>query len=754
MSKNKKKSAPNPLKADPSRTAGLRRAFERAVKQRMTALKRAIREFVDKQDSFGLRPAVSHSLPVYNDRFRFKTTAQKVEEFRKWLEQQADFQFLRNQQGEEWWRRFVEEGYRKGAGRVWEQVRKPALTDKDRLDFYRGTREEFLRSTFANPTNVDRVNTLAGRVFTELKAITAQIDLELTRELTDGLAQGKSPRIIASDMEDAIDGITKKRALVIARTEIIRTHAEGQLDALEAMGMGEVGVEVEWTVTADSKLCDRCAALSGVVMTIDEARGLLPRHPNCRCAFIPANVGEDGATQKRSKSDIEDAIDESLLAEAGKNETLDDVRDKTTWTGADAVISKTRPSVNVKTLVGNAGGDCGAGVPGAPGFQPGNSCGSKDGSVAGQTPFEKNALLEQAKKDTEVQIQIDHWRNSYKASGEFISKGWDTSDTADKMRANKPHTEKLISKIHGIKGAIGTKKMKWEKAVKKVDALMKEAQEHMKGGDIAAHNDTLLKVRNAAEEVDSRYETYAKARDNLQNRQREIIAEHIQERLAARGMRPSKITPVISDELQPKARAEVDKAMEWIQKVTPGGMPAHVTIVPVEPVDKDSYYGAGGRAYHRSSGTRDGVQMAGTIYVPERVDAATVVHEFGHHLEGDHRVWSATEKFLWHRVGDEEPVSMAKEFPDYGYHHNEMGRGDDFGKVFGDRASIGQESDDGKDGSKPNSAAYYVGKFYPHGGHEVLSMGIEQMYRNPVRMMTKDPEYFHFVVGVLDGSIL
>jgi hypothetical protein len=129
---------------------------------------------------------------------------------------------------------------------------------------------------------------------------------------------------------------------VIARTEVIRAHAEGQLDALEELGVEELGVEVEWTVTEDSRLCPLCAALKGVVLTLDEAKGLLPRHPNCRCAFIPANVGEDEEGQLRSKSAIEKAIDKSIQAESPKR-PLEEQRERSRWPGADTKIAKTRP---------------------------------------------------------------------------------------------------------------------------------------------------------------------------------------------------------------------------------------------------------------------------------------------------------------------------------------------------------------------------------------------------------------------------
>ena len=63
---------------------------------------------------------------------------------------------------------------------------------------------------------------------------------------------------------------------------------------------------------------------------------------NCRFAYIPANVGEDKKGQKRSKTAIDEAVDESIDAESKKGTTADK-RKKTAWTGADKRITKGRP---------------------------------------------------------------------------------------------------------------------------------------------------------------------------------------------------------------------------------------------------------------------------------------------------------------------------------------------------------------------------------------------------------------------------
>jgi SPP1 gp7 family putative phage head morphogenesis protein len=313
---------------------------------------------------------------VRNQRFAFPRTSQQVRAFNKWLKTQVQAEVLLGQakQAEDaYWRQYVQEGYEKGAGRAFDQTRKPALAFEPGAgvsDFYQGTKDEFLRSAFARPIAIERVKQLAGRVFVGppgvgLKGITQQMGERMSQVLTDGLTQGKNPRDIGRLLAKEI-GITRKRAEMIARTEVIRAHAEGQLDAMEALEVEEVGVMVEWSTAGDDRVCPMCQPLEGSVMKIKEARGILPRHPLCRCAYIPANVGEDKKAktkvefkdhdtgkvkeievgQKRTAGQLRTARDKSVRGEfQGRKDpgTLAEMRRKSRWTGADRRFSKDRP---------------------------------------------------------------------------------------------------------------------------------------------------------------------------------------------------------------------------------------------------------------------------------------------------------------------------------------------------------------------------------------------------------------------------
>ncbi len=148
-----------------------------------------------------------------------------------------------------------------------------------------------------------------------------------------------------------------------------------------------------------------------------------------------------------------------------------------------------------------------------------------------------------------------------------------------------------------------------------------------------------------------------------------------------------------------------------------------------------------GRAYYMNSDGKKAPQIAfgkGWTGIDKdevsRIKATnTLVHEIGHMIE--HRKPGLQQRafeFLNYRVGSEAPVSLKQQFPGSGYDPNEMGRKDNFDRVF--------------DGS----GAYYVGKKY-HDTTEIVPMGLEQMYKNPVEFASKDPEFFTWLVSNLRG---
>lgn len=285
--------APNPLKADPTKTATLRRRFISELGKRFEALKKKILEHVKDKDVFGLAAPIvlspferhySHNvMGVVNTDWKYKTDPDKLAAFKVWLATQIASTIGKSD--DELWKQFAREGFEKGAARSFSDVNKQGQDQS--LDFYQGTKDQFLKSAFGQPVATEKVKLLASRTFGEMEDVTQAMASSISRVLVDGLVQGQSPRDIAREMTKKVDGIGKKRAEKIARTEIVRAHAEGQLHALEQLGVTDLGVEVEWSTAGDGKVCTKCKAMEGQHFTTKQAKGKLPLHPHCRCAWIP-----------------------------------------------------------------------------------------------------------------------------------------------------------------------------------------------------------------------------------------------------------------------------------------------------------------------------------------------------------------------------------------------------------------------------------------------------------------------------------
>ena len=89
-------------------------------------------------------------------------------------------------------------------------------------------------------------------------------------------------------MQKNIQGLSRTRARAIARTEVMFAHAEGQLDCFQRLGVEELGIMAEFSTAGDDLVCTKCLPYEGKEYTVDEARGLIPIHPNCRCTWIPS----------------------------------------------------------------------------------------------------------------------------------------------------------------------------------------------------------------------------------------------------------------------------------------------------------------------------------------------------------------------------------------------------------------------------------------------------------------------------------
>ncbi len=237
-------------------------------------------------DMLGLGDPPSFKLFNVVREYAFVTDEVKLAAFRREFDAQVAAGLLEvDDLGKPWTEQYVTSAYTKGQRRAYFDVRKE--TRKKRLPFYGGMQAEFLGTAFFGPEAVSKIALLASRSFSDLKGISDATGQQINRLLADGMLKGQNPRTIARLMTQQIDKITRTRALTLARTEIIHAHAEGQLDAFVRLGVQEVGIQAEWQTAGDDRVCIECDEMDGTVLPIEEARGLIPLHPNCRCAWIP-----------------------------------------------------------------------------------------------------------------------------------------------------------------------------------------------------------------------------------------------------------------------------------------------------------------------------------------------------------------------------------------------------------------------------------------------------------------------------------
>ena len=138
-------------------------------------------------------------------------------------------------------------------------------------------------------TKADRraLDALQVRNLQQFRGWTAQMETDVVRAVTDGVAAGENIDKISGRISEAIDA-SKTRARRIARTESINAAVEGARNRYR-----EYGIEkVEVIACDDWRTCKICQQHDGKIYSVDDDAHMPPYHPNCRCA-IKAVVKKD-----------------------------------------------------------------------------------------------------------------------------------------------------------------------------------------------------------------------------------------------------------------------------------------------------------------------------------------------------------------------------------------------------------------------------------------------------------------------------
>jgi SPP1 gp7 family putative phage head morphogenesis protein len=293
---------------DPSRTTGLRNAFARDMAKRFRELIQVIRRAVIEQDCFGLnRNIISFQLtPPGNKAFDFPRSSDKVRSFMNWLQQQVDKGLLEIREAPQigiaaeqaWTNIYIQDSYKRGVIRARYELQKAGFENIPSIEQTGG-----INISLNTPVHADRLGLLYTRTFNDLKGITNAMDLQISRVLAQGIADGDNPHLLARKLVSTINGTgmgelgitdtlgrfvpATSRADMLARTEIIRAHAEAQLIEYKNWAVEGVALKAEFVTAGDERVCSICESMQGQVFKLEEASGIIPVHPRCRCAWIP-----------------------------------------------------------------------------------------------------------------------------------------------------------------------------------------------------------------------------------------------------------------------------------------------------------------------------------------------------------------------------------------------------------------------------------------------------------------------------------
>jgi hypothetical protein len=117
------------------------------------------------------------------------------------------------------------------------------------------------------------------------------------------------------------------------------------------------------------------------------------------------------------------------------------------------------------------------------------------------------------------------------------------------------------------------------------------------------------------------------------------------------------------------------------------------------------------------------------IFINKDTKRTTAIHETMHWLEfNNSEVSKKVNAFLEYRTQGEEAEKLNKLVPKANYGKDEMAKKDNFFNP-------------------------YCGKVYQSGATEILSMGLQEVFDNAIDFSKNDPEYFNFVLDVIQKRI-
>jgi len=299
---------------DPTRSQGLRRNGRAVVNRKVFELHRQFRETLQERDLVGLRQR--DVVPSTFIGF-VESSSNRVDRSEVMVRQ-----IVQHVLDSDWLHELIRRAVQKGVEQVGQELRVD-IADIDASDV----------AMFQSAAATVEVDGIAGETVRRVM-----------RGVVMAIESQWRPELLMRELRVMLEKITRRRLALLVNTSVVRAVNGGKLYGYRANGIKQVGIDPEWlphihsrdsvvllhdkvvakkhktqrlsagqqrrrearerkmerelgggveVLTAeDDRVCQECEDISaGGPYDLDEARGLIPAHVNCRCAFVP--VGDE-----------------------------------------------------------------------------------------------------------------------------------------------------------------------------------------------------------------------------------------------------------------------------------------------------------------------------------------------------------------------------------------------------------------------------------------------------------------------------
>lgn len=167
--------------------------------------------------------------------------------------------------------------------------------------------------------------------------------------------------------------------------------------------------------------------------------------------------------------------------------------------------------------------------------------------------------------------------------------------------------------------------------------------------------------------------------------------------------------------------AKPNKIKEW-----ENGLNEFNKLIGVPTLNADTIQISGLKSKNANESRSFFIAKESRIVLSDKADTSIIIHEIGHYLESkDSSLFGKVKDFYNKRTANDK-IEKLKDITSHPYGNNEITKKDKW-------------------------IDPYMGKIYSDGGTEILSMGLEYYYHNPIKFAKKDPEYFEFIYNAVRG---